>query len=101
MISSVAPAPRWRPKTFAVSKKLIPYATAESMIVCDSASGVSGPKFIVPRQSRLTTRPRWPTCVYSIAGSLRPGHGGFGEASVTFGRPGAGDEHRCDRHGGP
>ena len=49
MISSVAPAPRCRPNTFAVSNRLMPYATAVSMIVCESVSDVCGPKFIVPR----------------------------------------------------
>ena len=36
------------------------------MIVWLSASGACGPKFMVPRHRRLTTRPRRPTCVYSM-----------------------------------
>ena len=52
---------------FAVSKKLMPYATAVSMIVCESDPLVCGPKFIVPRHRRLTTRPRRPTWVNSMA----------------------------------
>src|ERR1044072_2488235 len=32
-----------------------------------SSSEVCGPKFIVPRQSRDTTRPSRPTCVYSMS----------------------------------
>jgi hypothetical protein len=37
------------------------------MIRCESSSEVCGPKFMVPRQSRLTTSPSRPTCVVSIA----------------------------------
>src|SRR5512141_1737216 len=36
------------------------------MIVWLSASEACGPKFIVPRHRRETTRPRCPTCVYSM-----------------------------------
>src|SRR5580700_10894303 len=36
------------------------------MITCASPGGVSVPKFIVPRQSRLTERPDRPRCVYSM-----------------------------------
>ena len=49
------------------------------MIAYESGSGVCGPKFMVPRHSRLTTRPRWPTWVYSMPSSLRPGLRSFGE----------------------
>ena len=38
------------------------------MIRSDSASSVCGPKFIVPRQMRLTDRPVRPRCVYFIGG---------------------------------
>src|SRR6185503_4963707 len=37
------------------------------MILCESVSSVSGPKFMVPRQSRLTLRPVRPNRVYSMA----------------------------------
>jgi hypothetical protein len=36
------------------------------MIACASSGGVSGPKFMVPRQRRLTERPERPRCVYSM-----------------------------------
>src|ERR1700724_4451093 len=39
---------------------------ARSMIACASPAGVSDPKFMVPRQSRLTLRPDRPRCVYSM-----------------------------------
>src|ERR1700744_6593908 len=44
----------------------MPSSWAWSMIVCASAAGVSDPKFIVPRHSRLTERPERPRCVYSM-----------------------------------
>src|SRR5205823_12513585 len=44
------------------------------MIAWLSGSEVCGPKFIVPRHRRLTTRPSRPTCVYSTA-LLTPGPG--------------------------
>ena len=56
MISSVVPAPLLPPYRLAVSKKLMPSSIARSMILCDSSSEVSGPKFIVPRHSSLTRK---------------------------------------------
>src|SRR6516225_1739391 len=44
----------------------MPSSCARSMIACASPGGVSDPKFIVPRQSRLTDRPLRPRCVYSM-----------------------------------
>src|SRR6266498_5850576 len=46
------------------------------MIVCESASDVSGPKFIVPKHSRLTdrpVRPRWVNCTGSSSHLERGG----------------------------
>src|SRR6185503_11238072 len=68
-ICSVHPSPVFQPYTFAVSKKLRPSSSARSMMAKLSASLVSGPKFIVPRQSRLTftpERPRWTYCIGKI-----------------------------------
>src|SRR5689334_11175564 len=67
MIDSVTPSPRLRPYTLAVSKKLTPCSSARSITTQLSSWLVSGPKFIVPRQSRLTTRPVRPRLVYSMA----------------------------------
>ena len=36
------------------------------MMAWESSSGVSGPKFMVPRQNRLTMSPSRPRCVYSM-----------------------------------
>ena len=50
----------------AESKKLIPASRAESMMENEVGSSVSGPKFMVPRQMRLTVRPvrpRWVNCM--------------------------------------
>src|SRR5450432_2559360 len=58
----------------------MPWSWAMSMIWCDSASPVIAPKFIVPRQIRLTAAPLRPSCVYSIGSP----YGG------PAGRPGAG-----------
>src|ERR1700679_2709663 len=44
----------------------MPCSCAASMIACESASLVNGPKFIVPRQRRDTDRPerpRWVNCM--------------------------------------
>ena len=41
------------------------------MIAWLSGSSVSGPKFMVPRHSRLTDRPVRPRCVYSMPCILR------------------------------
>jgi hypothetical protein len=57
------PVPFFQPYTMAVSKKLSPASSAESMMACDVGSLVSGPKFMVPRQTRLTERPERPRCV--------------------------------------
>src|SRR4029077_2026115 len=68
-ICSVHPSPVFQPYTFAVSKKLRPSSSARSMMAKLSASLVSGPKFIVPRQSRLTftpDRPRWTYCIGTV-----------------------------------
>src|SRR6202021_1882076 len=51
------------------------------MITCASAGGVSGPKFIVPRQRRLTDRPERPKWTYSMllafhSGAIRLAVGG-------------------------
>ena len=77
-ICSVTPSPFFQPYTLAVSKKLMPSSRARSMIVWESSSEVSGPKFIVPRQSRLTSspvRPRWVCSICSSPGGgvLAPG----------------------------
>src|SRR2546423_81777 len=45
----------------------MPCSSARSMIVKLSGSVVLGPKFIVPRQSRLTSSPVRPRFVYSMA----------------------------------
>ena len=66
MICSVRPSPVCQPYTLAVSKKLMPCSSARSMMAKLSGSVVCGPKFIVPRQSRLTDRPVRPRFVYSI-----------------------------------
>src|SRR5664280_2490864 len=42
----------------------MPCSSARSRIACESSSDVSGPKFMVPRHSRLTDRPLRPRCVY-------------------------------------
>src|SRR5918995_250969 len=55
----------------------MPRSIARSMIEKLSCSDVSGPKFIVPRQSGLTLRPSRPRCTYSIkpsSGSETPLH---------------------------
>src|SRR5215469_16777649 len=44
----------------------MPSSWAWSMMAWASAAGVSDPKFIVPRHSRLTDRPVLPRCVYSM-----------------------------------
>src|SRR5215469_1877346 len=69
-ISSVAPRPLERPYTLAESKKLIPASSAESMMANEVGSSVSGPKFMVPRQRRLTVRPVRPRCVKRMAPNL-------------------------------
>src|ERR1700755_2071348 len=46
------------------------------MIASDSPAEVSGPKFMVPRQRRLTDRPERPRWMYSIPLSLSR-HRGF------------------------
>jgi len=51
---------------FELSKKLMPCSCARSMIWWASASPVTEPKFIVPRQSLLTETPLRPRWVYSI-----------------------------------
>ena len=48
-----------------------PFVDALSIMAKLSGSLVSGPKFIVPRQSRLTLRPVRPRFVYSIDTLLR------------------------------
>src|SRR4029450_10614060 len=66
MICSVTPSPTRQPYTLAVSKKLMPSSRARSMMRWESVSEVSGPKFMVPRQIRLTrspVRPRWAYCM--------------------------------------
>src|SRR6476620_3014630 len=65
-ICSVHPSPSFHPYTFAVSKKFNPSSSARSMIAKLSASVVSGPKFMVPRQSRLTLTPERPSCTYCM-----------------------------------
>ena len=64
MISSVRPFFSPQPYTLAVSKKLMPVSRAASMIAWLSASFVCGPKFMVPRTSRLPVSPVRPSCVY-------------------------------------
>lgn len=51
-------------------KKLTPASSAASIIRNASFSSVIGPKFIVPRQSRLTFNPDFPSFVYCISRSL-------------------------------
>src|SRR5262245_27103253 len=48
----------------------MPSSTARSMIRSEVASSVCGPKFMVPRQMRLTVRPVAPRCVYFIVSIL-------------------------------
>src|SRR5487761_1128178 len=48
----------------------MPASWAVSMIACASDSAVSAPKFIVPRQSRLTVRPVRPRWVNRIKATL-------------------------------
>src|SRR5580692_7954445 len=57
------------------------------MIACASADGVSGPKFIVPRQRRLTDRPERPRLTYSIRLAF---HGGTTINLTVRGHPLAG-----------
>src|SRR5580693_224592 len=57
------------------------------MIACASADGVSGPKFIVPRQRRLTDRPERPRLTYSIRLAF---HGGTAIHLAVRGHPLAG-----------
>src|ERR1700691_1048957 len=45
----------------------MPSSWAWSMIAWASPGGVREPKFIVPRQRRLTDRPERPRCVYSMS----------------------------------
>ena len=52
-----------QPYTFAVSKKLMPSSWARSMMSWLSVTSVTGPKFMVPKQRRLTLRPVRPRCV--------------------------------------
>src|ERR1700759_5314106 len=51
----------------------MPTSWAWSMIAWALSGGVSGPKFMVPRQSRLTLRPVRPRCVYSMFEFSRAG----------------------------
>jgi hypothetical protein len=51
------------------------------MITPESSSEVSGPKFIVPRQSRLTSSPVLPRWVCSI--DYLPRRGGFAAAAYA------------------
>ena len=60
MICSVIPSPVLPPYTLAVSKKVMPSSKARSMMRKLSGSLVYGPKFIAPRQSRLTLKPDLP-----------------------------------------
>src|SRR5215469_4461599 len=60
----------------------MPSSCARSMTACASAGGVSDPKFIVPRQSRLTDRPERPRCVYSIIPSFSRARYGVLLASI-------------------
>src|SRR5437763_11325199 len=71
MISSVKPGWMARPYTFAVSKKFRPCSRARSMTAKLSLSLVCGPKFMVPRQRRLTFRPVRPRCAYCISVLVR------------------------------
>src|SRR5687767_12216553 len=71
MISSVQPRCPAPPYTLAVSKKLMPWSSAESMMPWASDSSACGPKFMVPRQSRETFRPERPKWVYCIGESFR------------------------------
>src|SRR5438067_178987 len=47
----------------------MPCSCARSRMRCASSTSVTGPKFIVPRQNRLTDRPLRPRCTYSMATS--------------------------------
>ncbi len=69
MIVSVRPLFSPQPYTLALSKKLIPVSCARSITAYESSRPVTGPKFIVPRQMRLTSRPVRPRCVYSTESS--------------------------------
>src|ERR687895_2384204 len=51
----------------------MPSSRARSMIASESSSEVSGPKFIVPRHSRLTSSPVRPRWVYSTCKLQRCG----------------------------
>src|ERR1700687_5973045 len=70
------------------------------MIACASAGGVSGPKFMVPRQRRLTLRPERPRWMYSM---LLAFHGGAISRVPVPGRDVAGDgtHGRGQEHRGP
>src|ERR1017187_10064525 len=96
---------------------MTPRSRALSMMVNEVASSVSGPKFIVPRQRRLTRRPVRPRWVYSIwatlvaslpegyrtalGGKWRPfSHARYGEEAIprsTRARPPAKDRIRPRR----
>src|SRR5271169_592036 len=58
------------------------------MIACASAGGVSGPKFIVPRQRRLTDRPERPKLTYSMRLAF---HGGTAIHLAMSGLPHVGE----------
>src|SRR4029079_11445741 len=70
-----------------VSKKLMPISCAWSMIASDSPAEVSGPKFMVPRQRRLTDRPERPRWMYSIPLTLSR-HRGFTRSCLDSPVPG-------------
>src|SRR5688572_175788 len=73
---SVMPSPSFQPYTLAVSKKLISCSRPRSMIRKLSSSDVTGPKFMVPKQKRLTVRPVRPRLVNSIPQTLAFAGGG-------------------------
>src|SRR2546430_194570 len=65
----------------------MPCSSARSMMAKLSGSVVLGPKFIVPRQSRLTLRPVRPRFVYSMLATLPPrAHSKANRESAAFAR---------------
>jgi hypothetical protein len=79
----------------AVSKKLMPYSSAASIIACASASLVNGPKFIVPRHSRETERPDRPRWVYCIVRDSVPVTSAPASRQLTRGTERAGRIRAC------
>lgn len=85
----MTPSALGRPYVFEVSKKLMPFSWAASMMGCAPASLVAAPKFMVPGQSLLTDTRLRPRCVYCMPFTLwQPPPGAPAPAALR--RPGGG-----------